>query len=71
MIDKYKNLKLLSHELKTENQDLRNQYETLMEIKVELKTQLESETERADLAEFAKLQDQYLTNMIKTQKTDA
>ena len=57
MINKNKNLKLLNDELKTENQDLRNQYETLMEIKVELKNQLESETERADLAEFAKLQD--------------
>ena len=52
MINHNTNLKLLNDELKTENQDLRQQYETLMEIKVELKAQLESETERADLAEF-------------------
>ena len=43
MIDKYKNLKLLSHELKTENQDLKDQHETLMKIKEELKTQQQSD----------------------------
>ena len=42
-----------------------------MKIKDELNAQLESEQERADLAEFAQLQDQYLMNIIKTKQADA